>query len=232
MRADFLAIGNLSSEKVTKRDIFHVFHAYGDLAQISIKQAYGFVQFLRAEDCGRALDREQGTQIRDKRIREYTTSQMRRSVICKTIIMADFVHTRQISRSANHRRIGITPAAAHAHPIRDLEVNRQPMSTATSPAAVGMAAEETDLTEVVDTVHLRLGAGTGTGTMTDTARDRLTMAEGRGTGAQARRGGTKTTICRCRNGRRGTCQMCRSWCWIVWSETSSLGWRRPSRREG
>lgn len=42
---------------------------YGELAQISIKQAYGFVQFLRTEDCMRALEVEQGTQIRDKRIR-------------------------------------------------------------------------------------------------------------------------------------------------------------------
>ncbi|KXT16444.1 hypothetical protein AC579_5121 [Pseudocercospora musae] len=63
-----LFVGNLSSEKVTKRDIFHVFHTYGELAQISIKQAYGFVQFLRTEDCMRALNAEQGRQIRDKRI--------------------------------------------------------------------------------------------------------------------------------------------------------------------
>lgn len=62
--------GNLSSERVTKRDIFHVFHTYGELAQISIKQAYGFVQFLRTEDCMRALTAEQGRQIRDKRIRK------------------------------------------------------------------------------------------------------------------------------------------------------------------
>lgn len=65
-----LFVGNLSSEKVTKRDIFHVFHYYGELAQISIKQAYGFVQFLRTEDCVRALETEQGTMIRDKRIRK------------------------------------------------------------------------------------------------------------------------------------------------------------------
>lgn len=65
-----LFVGNLSSERVTKRDIFHVFHIYGALAQISIKQAYGFVQFLRAEDCMRAMTAEQGKQIRDKKIRE------------------------------------------------------------------------------------------------------------------------------------------------------------------
>ncbi|KJX98391.1 hypothetical protein TI39_contig414g00005 [Zymoseptoria brevis] len=63
-----LFVGNLSSEKVTKRDIYHVFHNYGDLAQVSIKQAYGFVQFLRPEDCARALSGEQGRQIRDKKI--------------------------------------------------------------------------------------------------------------------------------------------------------------------
>ncbi|KAK5734364.1 nuclear polyadenylated RNA-binding protein 3 [Elasticomyces elasticus] len=61
-------LGNLSSEKVTKRDIFHVFWRYGELAQISIKQAYGFVQFLSADECRRAMEVEQGRQIRDKRI--------------------------------------------------------------------------------------------------------------------------------------------------------------------
>lgn len=65
-------LGNLSSEKVTKRDIFHVFHAYGELAQISIKQAYGFVQFLSSDECRRALDGEQGRQIREKRIRMFS----------------------------------------------------------------------------------------------------------------------------------------------------------------
>jgi nuclear polyadenylated RNA-binding protein 3 len=55
---------------VTKRDIFHAFHRYGDLAQISIKQAYGFVQFLRPQDCAVALQREEGRQIRGKKIRK------------------------------------------------------------------------------------------------------------------------------------------------------------------
>ncbi len=73
----------MSSEKVTKRDIFHVFHPYGDLAQISIKQAYGFVQFLRTEDCMRAMEAEQGTQIRDKRIREFLTTRLASNVLTK-----------------------------------------------------------------------------------------------------------------------------------------------------
>ncbi|TKX22990.1 RNA recognition motif-containing protein 17 [Elsinoe australis] len=63
-----LFVGNLSSERVTKRDVFHVFHGYGKLAQISIKQAYGFVQFLNNSDCNRALHAEQGRIIRGKRI--------------------------------------------------------------------------------------------------------------------------------------------------------------------
>ncbi|KAL1601785.1 nuclear polyadenylated RNA-binding protein 3 [Paraconiothyrium brasiliense] len=63
-----LFIGNLPTEKVTKRDIFHRFHRHGELAQISIKQAYGFVQFLTAESCSRALRAEQGQQVRGRKM--------------------------------------------------------------------------------------------------------------------------------------------------------------------
>ncbi|KAJ5683969.1 uncharacterized protein N7477_000314, partial [Penicillium maclennaniae] len=55
-----LFVGNLPTERVTKRDMFHLFHKYGKLAQISIKQAYGFIQFLEAGACHAALQVEQG----------------------------------------------------------------------------------------------------------------------------------------------------------------------------
>jgi hypothetical protein len=61
-----LFVGNLPTEKVTKRDLFHIFHKYGQLAQISIKQAYGFVQFLLAADCQAALGAEQGVELRER----------------------------------------------------------------------------------------------------------------------------------------------------------------------
>ena len=63
-----LFVGNLASEKVTKRDLFHIFHKHGRLAQISIKQAYGFVQFLEASSCHAALQAEQGAEIRGRKI--------------------------------------------------------------------------------------------------------------------------------------------------------------------
>ncbi|CAN9089190.1 unnamed protein product [Alternaria sp. RS040] len=63
-----LFIGNLPTEKVTKRDIFHRFYRHGRLAQISIKQAYGFVQFLDSESCRRALDAEQGQAVRGRKM--------------------------------------------------------------------------------------------------------------------------------------------------------------------
>ncbi|KIW28523.1 uncharacterized protein PV07_08181 [Cladophialophora immunda] len=63
-----LFVGNLPSEKVTKRDIFHIFHKHGRLAQISIKQAYGFVQYLEASSCQAALQAEQGVEIRGRKI--------------------------------------------------------------------------------------------------------------------------------------------------------------------
>ncbi|KAI9703949.1 MAG: hypothetical protein M1820_005731 [Bogoriella megaspora] len=66
-QADVLA-GNLPTEKVTKRDLFHVFHKHGTLAQISMKQAYGFVQFLDADACARALYAEQGHHVRGRKM--------------------------------------------------------------------------------------------------------------------------------------------------------------------
>jgi hypothetical protein len=55
---------------VTKRDVFHLFHKYGKVAQIAIKQAYGFVQYYTADSCYAALDHEQGAVIRDKKMRK------------------------------------------------------------------------------------------------------------------------------------------------------------------
>ncbi|KAL8944804.1 MAG: hypothetical protein Q9216_000226 [Gyalolechia sp. 2 TL-2023] len=63
-----LFVGNLYSEKVTKRDLFYVFHRYGRLAQISIKNAYGFIQFFDAVCSNRALQGEQGSTIRGRKI--------------------------------------------------------------------------------------------------------------------------------------------------------------------
>lgn len=63
--------GNLPSDKVTKRDIFHIFHKYGRLAQIAIKQAYGFVQFHDSAACYEALAREQGSEVRGRKMRKF-----------------------------------------------------------------------------------------------------------------------------------------------------------------
>lgn len=50
--------------------MFHLFHKYGKLAQISIKQAYGFIQFLESSACHAALQVEQGALVRGRKIRE------------------------------------------------------------------------------------------------------------------------------------------------------------------
>ena len=63
-----LFVGNLFTEKTNKRDLFFVFHHYGKLAQISIKNAYGFIQFHDTFSCSRALQEEQGLAIRGKKI--------------------------------------------------------------------------------------------------------------------------------------------------------------------
>ncbi|KAK9464169.1 uncharacterized protein V1516DRAFT_669755 [Lipomyces oligophaga] len=63
-----LFIGNLPSEAVQKKTLFRVFNKYGKLAQISIKQAYGFVQFYSAEDCSQAIAVEQGVLVEGRRL--------------------------------------------------------------------------------------------------------------------------------------------------------------------
>lgn len=62
-------IGNLPSERIGKKDVFRLFYPYGRLAQISIKQAYGFVQFYEKADCDTAIQAQQGMVITGRRVR-------------------------------------------------------------------------------------------------------------------------------------------------------------------
>ncbi|EON98005.1 putative rna-binding protein [Phaeoacremonium minimum UCRPA7] len=61
-------IGNLSQERVSKKDVFDLFHKYGRLAQISLKSAYGFVQYHNVTDAQGAMENLQGAEIRGRKI--------------------------------------------------------------------------------------------------------------------------------------------------------------------
>ncbi|KAH6653172.1 hypothetical protein BKA67DRAFT_659811 [Truncatella angustata] len=63
-----LFIGNLSSERVTKREVFDIFSRFGRLAQISLKQAYGFVQYHAVTEGQAATDALQGIEISGRKI--------------------------------------------------------------------------------------------------------------------------------------------------------------------
>lgn len=62
-------IGNLPSDRIGKKDIFRLFYPFGRLAQISIKQAYGFVQFYEKADCDNAIRTQQGMIITGRKVR-------------------------------------------------------------------------------------------------------------------------------------------------------------------
>jgi nuclear polyadenylated RNA-binding protein 3 len=62
-------IGNLPTERMGKKEIFRLFYPYGRLAQISIKQAYGFVQFYEKEDCENAIRSQQGMILTGRKVR-------------------------------------------------------------------------------------------------------------------------------------------------------------------
>ncbi|KAK4154411.1 hypothetical protein C8A00DRAFT_42839 [Chaetomidium leptoderma] len=61
-------VGNLSSERVSKREVFEVFHTFGRLAQISLKSAYGFVQYHTIDEGHAAMQGAQGIELGGRRI--------------------------------------------------------------------------------------------------------------------------------------------------------------------
>lgn len=61
-------VGNLSQERVSKRDVFELFYRYGRLAQISLKSAYGFVQYHTVVDAQAAMDALQGAEVKGRKI--------------------------------------------------------------------------------------------------------------------------------------------------------------------
>ncbi|KAK4242919.1 hypothetical protein C8A03DRAFT_28920 [Achaetomium macrosporum] len=61
-------IGNLSSERVSKREVFDVFNRFGRLAQISLKNAYGFVQYHTVAEGHAAMQGAQGIELGGRRI--------------------------------------------------------------------------------------------------------------------------------------------------------------------
>ncbi|KAF1920287.1 hypothetical protein BDU57DRAFT_534083 [Ampelomyces quisqualis] len=115
-----LFIGNLPTEKVTKRDIFHRFYRHGRLAQISIKQAYGFVQFLDSDSCRRALDAEQGQMVRGRKMHLEVSKPQKNS---RKADGQNNAHPRRRSRSPDYSRGSTVPTP------RDGRFNHNPGPT-------------------------------------------------------------------------------------------------------
>ncbi|KAI1325401.1 hypothetical protein F5Y16DRAFT_377926 [Xylariaceae sp. FL0255] len=61
-------VGNLSSDRVTKKEVFDLFSPYGRLAQISFKHGYGFVQYHTAVEGRAAVDGLQGFEIKGRKL--------------------------------------------------------------------------------------------------------------------------------------------------------------------
>ncbi|KAF1956539.1 hypothetical protein CC80DRAFT_60013 [Byssothecium circinans] len=109
-----LFIGNLPTEKVTKRDIFHRFHRHGKLAQISIKQAYGFVQFLEVDACHKAITIEQGQTVRGRKMHLEVSKPQRNT---KKPELDRNTGPRRRSRSPDYNRGGPGPYGRNQNPL-------------------------------------------------------------------------------------------------------------------
>jgi RNA recognition motif-containing protein len=53
--------------------VFDLFHRFGRLAQISLKSAYGFVQYHSAQDAEAAMQSAQGAELGGRKIRKFKT---------------------------------------------------------------------------------------------------------------------------------------------------------------
>jgi len=103
--------------------MFHLFHKYGKLAQISIKQAYGFIQFLEAGACHAALQVEQGALVRGRKIRELIPNRTKDGRVLTCLDL-------EISKPQRSTRPGPTDAPRAPPPRR----SRSPEFSRTVPA--------------------------------------------------------------------------------------------------
>ncbi|KAL1995064.1 hypothetical protein VTN49DRAFT_1251 [Thermomyces lanuginosus] len=111
-----LFVGNLPTERVTKRDLFHVFHKYGTITQISIKQAYGFIQFTDANACRQALQEEQGGVIRGRKIHLEISKPQRNSRSGQSSAEQSRTSNQRRSRSPEYTRGGPGGARSNRPP--------------------------------------------------------------------------------------------------------------------
>ena len=141
-----ISSGNLPTEKVSKRDLFRVFHKYGPLAQISLKQVYGFVQFLEADVCRRALETEQGKPLRSRKMRKWAP--------CRTSSawLADATTASQTLKSRNRRGtleipirvlVLVSRAAAAGLALRIIPAAEKPVPQRGSPPTESETETET-----------------------------------------------------------------------------------------
>ncbi|ODV90263.1 hypothetical protein CANCADRAFT_19560, partial [Tortispora caseinolytica NRRL Y-17796] len=64
-----LFVGNLAGTRVTKSDLWRVFAKHGKIAQITYKANYGFVQFVKPNDCLRAQRAENGAYLLNREMK-------------------------------------------------------------------------------------------------------------------------------------------------------------------
>ncbi|ODV71265.1 uncharacterized protein CYBJADRAFT_131776, partial [Cyberlindnera jadinii NRRL Y-1542] len=61
-----LFVGNIPSNHVQKRELWRIFRKYGKILQVSMKTAYGFVQFENSDSVERAIAGESNVPLFNK----------------------------------------------------------------------------------------------------------------------------------------------------------------------
>lgn len=96
--------GNLSSERVSKREVFDLFHRFGRLAQISLKSAYGFVQYHNVDEAQVAMRNAEGVELGGRKIRKSLRRPRRPRCLLTHYFFADLEVSRTQKRKDDRDR--------------------------------------------------------------------------------------------------------------------------------
>jgi len=100
-----LFIGNLAVNTLKKEDVFRVFHPYGKIVQVNLKQGFGFIQYTNAESCSRAIKGESNVPLHNKFMHlEVSKHQIQKAIERQNVSRSSGGRSRARSRSPSRER--------------------------------------------------------------------------------------------------------------------------------
>lgn len=156
---------------MSKRDVFELFHQHGRLAQISLKSAYGFVQYHTTAEAQSAMNGLQGAEVKGRKI----------SKLCLRIFVwarSNHCQTLRFRERRRRKRIVIIPRSGGTVVSVVIEVEEMETGTMDDVTSAEDGRRPQDATRAtVDDRTPTTGTEVTTMGSTGSVRDHLTPAD-------------------------------------------------------